>query len=164
MPELMQRPPALVGPVTWHASRVRKPDAGTTVLVHNPADDEPVWLGWWDDGAGTWMNVEGFELPEVTWWADLPAAPQEPGLAAPRGFRPHVRCTADDAAALVLGSDHMPPEVSQLEVRWVAGTLLKKLGLAALGGSTIEIDLGQGHSLLVQVRAHADAPVPVVEG
>ncbi|MEY5101112.1 MAG: hypothetical protein RJA36_3831 [Pseudomonadota bacterium] len=50
------------------------PDADTTVLVFIPADNDPVWIGFFD--GAEWLNVEGqaFKHP-VTAWADFPAGP-----------------------------------------------------------------------------------------
>jgi hypothetical protein len=59
--------------ITWHAVADQLPDAETTVLVHAPNVDEPVWLGWYD--GVFWFGVDGteYEDDEVVAWAQLPA-------------------------------------------------------------------------------------------
>lgn len=60
--------------IQWFdASRVL-PDADLTVLVHCPAADEPVWLGYYD--GDTWRDVTGLAVEHpVKHWADLPEPP-----------------------------------------------------------------------------------------
>jgi hypothetical protein len=151
MLDVMKNPPPVIEAITWKASRVEMPDDGITVLIHTPEDDgEPVWLGWWDGGADTWMTAEGFPVNTVTWWADVPAGPAEPKVG------PHtvqvVGATMDDAASMVYGSDGMPSQVKKHHLQWIVRTLLKQLGLSALGGRTLSIDLGNEHSLQVTVH------------
>lgn len=157
MLDVMKTPPPVSEQITWKASRVEMPDDGTTVLIYAPEDEEePVWLGWWDGAADTWMTAEGFPIGMVTWWADVPAGPTEPkpGQAALPGVE--VAATMDHAVGLVFGSDGMPSQVKKHHLQWIVGTLLKQLGLAALGGRRVQIDLGNGHTLQVEVKAHAE--------
>jgi len=58
--------------ITWHDLPGKLPDADTTVLVHVPECDEPVWLGWYD--GVYWFGVDGveFEDGQVKRWANLP--------------------------------------------------------------------------------------------
>ena len=151
MLDVMKTPPPVTEQITWKASRVEMPDDGTTVLIHSPKDDsEPVWLGWWDGGADTWMTVEGFPLSGVTWWADVPAGPAEPEAGQRTGEL--VNATMDHAVSLVFGSDGMPGQVRKHHLQWIVRTLLKQMGLAALGGRTLAIDLDNGHTLQVSVH------------
>lgn len=57
--------------IDWHDVGHELPDADTTVLICSPDDDEPVWLGWYEDGDG-WYEVGGGERSVVR-WAHLPA-------------------------------------------------------------------------------------------
>jgi hypothetical protein len=63
--------------VTWHAVAEEMPDSGTTVLVRSrdPADSEPVWLGWYEDGS--WFGVDATEFAKgaIVAWADVPRGP-----------------------------------------------------------------------------------------
>lgn len=156
MLDVMKRPPPVIEQITWKASRVEMPDDGTTVLVCTPEDkSEPVWLGWWDSGADTWMTSEGWPVQMVTWWADVPAGPGEPKPG--QGDPLIAEAVMDHVVSLVYGSDGMPTQVKKHHLQWIVRTLLKQLGLAALGGRTLMVDLDNGHSLQVQVKAHADA-------
>lgn len=92
MIDVMKRPPPVAEQITWHAARVDMPDDGMTVLIYMPdmADGgDPVWLGYWDSSEECWRNAEGFPLPMVTWWADMPAGPTEP--------KPEVTTLAEQA-------------------------------------------------------------------
>lgn len=64
---------SLSSSVTWIPAD-QLPDSDLTVLIHHPAADEPVWLGYWDDADGTWRTVDAARC-EVTHWADLPEPP-----------------------------------------------------------------------------------------
>lgn len=61
--------------VTWHTAE-NLPDADTTVLIHCPDLDEPVWLGYHD--GETWRAVDGGKITKdgVQHWADMPEGPQ----------------------------------------------------------------------------------------
>lgn len=61
--------------VTWIAAADALPDTDTTVLLHSPMSNEPVWLGWWDSAAKVWRYVEGSVARGVTHWAEIPDAP-----------------------------------------------------------------------------------------
>lgn len=65
--------------VQWHDAEKELPDSDTTVLIHCPISDDPVWLGY-HDGNTWWRDVGGdsFSLPElfVDHWADLPEPPK----------------------------------------------------------------------------------------
>lgn len=153
MLDVMKNPPPVIEQITWKAARVEMPDDGETVLIYNAADeDEPVWLGWWDGATETWLTAEGYPLSMVTWWADVPAGPVEPkpGQATPQAADT-IAATMDHAVALVYGSDGMPSQVKKHHLQWIVRTLLKQLGLGALGGRQLVIDLDNGHSLQVTV-------------
>lgn len=78
MLDVMKRPPRVAETIEWRACRVELPDADTTVHVFMPGDDEPVWLGYFDDEDGEWKSVDGFTIGMVTWWAPMLAGPIEP--------------------------------------------------------------------------------------
>lgn len=66
--------------ISWIAVADALPDSETTVLVHAPGSDEPVWLGYYDDGS--WFAIGGEEYgnedefaAEVTSWATMPMGP-----------------------------------------------------------------------------------------
>jgi len=56
--------------LTWHEVTERLPDDNTTVLICVPCSDEPVWLGYHEDGR--WLYAEGFEAEGVVRWANMP--------------------------------------------------------------------------------------------
>lgn len=62
--------------VTWIPVEESLPDSDTTVMIHCPISDDPVWIGYHDGQA--WRDVDGGELgPDfVDHWADLPEPPQ----------------------------------------------------------------------------------------
>jgi hypothetical protein len=69
---------------SWIACTDRLPDEELTVLVYAPAQSEPVWLGYLDDGM--WRSVDprgGSSILDVTHWMDLPEPP-EPDTGAPQ--------------------------------------------------------------------------------
>lgn len=80
MLDVMRKPPEVVVPTTWIATRVRVPDTDRTVLIYTPEDEEdPVWMGWWDAEEECFIeSSSGAALGMVTWWAEKPAAPVEP--------------------------------------------------------------------------------------
>lgn len=50
------------------------PEPGTTVLIHVPHDDEPVWFGFWD--GRRWHYIEGLPVrSEVKHWCGVPLPP-----------------------------------------------------------------------------------------
>lgn len=57
---------------SWIACADELPDEELTVLVYAPAQPDPVWLGYLDQGM--WLSVEGADL-DVTHWMDLPEPP-----------------------------------------------------------------------------------------
>jgi hypothetical protein len=59
--------------IDWKDAATHTPDADTTVLIHCPAEDEPVWMGYFD--GEEWRSVEGVPV-EVTDWADMPEGPK----------------------------------------------------------------------------------------
>ena len=158
MLDVMKNPPQVIEHITWTASRVQMPDDGKPVLMLCIEDEEdPVWEGWWDSASDRWLNTEGYPVGMVTWWADKPAGPTEPSPGQPAQQGAEVAATMDHAVNMVFGSDGMPSQVKKHHLNWIVRTLLKQLGLAALGGRTLSIDLGNGHALQVQVRAIAEA-------
>lgn len=57
--------------ITWHDPRSDKPDSDTTVLLHVPGADEPVWPGHLD--GETWTYAEGAPVGRtVKAWAEMP--------------------------------------------------------------------------------------------
>ena len=58
--------------MTWTPSTT-PPDADTTVLIHCPDADEPVWLGWFD--GENWYAVDSSGPLKVTHWAPMPEPP-----------------------------------------------------------------------------------------
>jgi hypothetical protein len=71
--------------IMWHAVADKLPDDETMVIVHAPAADEPVWLGFYD--GCYWFSADGPEYGNeeeiaapVTHWADLPVGPHAVGL------------------------------------------------------------------------------------
>ena len=60
--------------MSWIDATKERPDADSTVLIHAPKDDEPVWLGYFD--GESWRGVHGGVLfHQVTHWMDLPEPP-----------------------------------------------------------------------------------------
>lgn len=59
--------------IRWIPVAEGLPDDDVTVLLDHPAFDEPVWLGYHQDGM--WWTVDGNPLPEgiVKGWADMPS-------------------------------------------------------------------------------------------
>ena len=60
--------------VRWLSVADEMPDDGLTVMIHHAEEDEPVWLGYYDGGDGTWRTVDGARTA-VTHWADMPDPP-----------------------------------------------------------------------------------------
>jgi len=56
--------------MNWISVRDRLPDGVTTVLIYVPGDNEPVWLGYCEDGH--WYMIEGREC-RPSHWAKIPA-------------------------------------------------------------------------------------------
>lgn len=66
----------------------------------------------------------------------------------------------DDLARAVLCSDGLMMVASKgnlSKVRLILETAFKKVGLATLGGSTVDVDLGNGHCLRCKVVKTAPA-------
>ena len=70
--------------IKWIAVTGQLPDCDTTVLVHAPGADEPVWPGFYD--GCYWFSVDGSEYGNedeiaapVTAWATMPRGPQRSG-------------------------------------------------------------------------------------
>lgn len=67
----------------WFSVEEEMPDADTTVLMHHPAWDEPVEIGYWD--GAVWRNrfdedCSGAEEP--THWRHFPEPPRTEGEVA----------------------------------------------------------------------------------
>lgn len=60
--------------IHWHRVADELPDDETTVLIHCPAENEPVWLGYHEDGC--WYTADGVAV-RVTAWAEMPEGPGE---------------------------------------------------------------------------------------
>lgn len=156
MLDVMKRPPPVIEQITWTASRVKMPDDAETVLIFTAEDG--VSEGWWDSANEQWMTIEGFPLAMVTWWAKLPDGPTEPMPGVLAHPKPLTVATLDHAVSMVFESDSYPAQVKRQHLETIVRTLLKSLGLACLGGSTVAIDLANGHSLMVQVKEDAEVP------
>lgn len=59
--------------IAWIMAKNQLPDDEMTVLINTPKLDEPVWLGYYEDGC--WYLIDGTALPDntVIAWADMPA-------------------------------------------------------------------------------------------
>lgn len=64
MLDVMRKPPPVVVPMTWIATRVRVPDTDRTVMIYVPEDED-------DPSSGARLGM-------VTWWGEKPARPVEP--------------------------------------------------------------------------------------
>ena len=60
----------------WIAVADALPDDATTVMVHTPVSNEPVWLGYYESEFRHWRFVEGAHARGVTHWAELPDPPK----------------------------------------------------------------------------------------
>lgn len=54
----------------WHEVTEQLPDDAKTVLYEAPESDEPVWLGYYQDGQ--WYEAGGFDIEGVVRWAEMP--------------------------------------------------------------------------------------------
>ncbi len=63
---------ATVTYICWNPAD-QPPDDDCTVLLFHPQLNEPVWLGYRNDGR--WLNVDAWEVEGVTHWAHLPVGP-----------------------------------------------------------------------------------------
>lgn len=63
--------------IEWRSVKDALPDDEMTVLVSAPHMDEPIWLGWYEEGR--WFNVEGgvYKKGVVVAWAKMPAGPSK---------------------------------------------------------------------------------------
>lgn len=60
--------------VLWKSVGIEMPDDEIAVLVYTPADAEPVWIGYHDDGK--WRTPSGIPMSfAVTHWAHFPEPP-----------------------------------------------------------------------------------------
>lgn len=61
--------------LTWVNAESNPPDDDVTVLIFAPILEEPVWMGYLEDGI--WYLVEGEALHDgiVTHWSDFPPGP-----------------------------------------------------------------------------------------
>jgi hypothetical protein len=62
----------------WVDACKQLPDSDTTVLIHCPISDDPVWIGYHD--GEMWRQIDGEALPDdfVDHWAELPEPPPLP--------------------------------------------------------------------------------------
>src|SRR5918994_3940377 len=76
------QPPAMNAyELNWQSMN-RLPEAGTTVLIHVPHDDEPVWFGFWD--GRRWHYIEGLPVrSEVKHWCGVPHPPEVDWIPVP---------------------------------------------------------------------------------
>ena len=63
--------------ISWTPVTISLPDDEITVLVHHPDQDEPVWLGYYENDA--WFTIDGNQLAPgaVRQWAHLPTGERE---------------------------------------------------------------------------------------
>ena len=61
--------------IHWVQVTERQPDDDSTVLVHVPNHDEPVWLGWLSDGVWRLIDATPLNAGEVQAWAEMPGGP-----------------------------------------------------------------------------------------
>ncbi|WP_025918320.1 DUF551 domain-containing protein [Herminiimonas sp. CN] len=66
----------LIETLTWIPVSERLPDSDITVLLFDPAANEPVWLGFWNDADNCWYYVDAEEATP-THWAEMPEGPTE---------------------------------------------------------------------------------------
>jgi hypothetical protein len=61
--------------IYWIPASAKLPDDEMTVMVYHPTLNEPVWLGYHNQGF--WYTPSGEPLPEntVTHWAEMPEGP-----------------------------------------------------------------------------------------
>lgn len=57
--------------VVWIDVETALPDTDTSVLLHDPFADEPVWPGYWDSENQKWRWADGTEAHPHR-WADIP--------------------------------------------------------------------------------------------
>jgi len=69
-----QSTPAPCSCKKWRAVDDKMPDGDMVVMVHHIAEDEPVWMGYYDDESSTWRTVEGSRCM-VSHWAEIPDSP-----------------------------------------------------------------------------------------
>lgn len=62
--------------VKWVDASKEKPDSDTTVMIHCPVGDDPVWMGYHD--GETWRTIDDEPIDEklVDHWAHLPEPPR----------------------------------------------------------------------------------------
>jgi hypothetical protein len=62
--------------IFWISSGDQLPDSDTTVLIHRPDADEPVWMGYHD--GDIWRTVDGGAIApgQVRDWCDMPKGPE----------------------------------------------------------------------------------------
>lgn len=56
--------------ITWYEVGEQLPDDTETVMIHAPSSNEPVWLGWHEDGC--WFSIDAAEIEGVERWAHVP--------------------------------------------------------------------------------------------
>lgn len=62
--------------IQWVRAADRRPDDSTSVLLHTPQCDEPVWPGWWDSARQLWFSSDGENMTGmVEHWAEMPEPP-----------------------------------------------------------------------------------------
>lgn len=61
--------------LNWIDASKDVPDENQTVLMFMPGADEPVWLGYLDEG--TWKLADGMDTDTVvSHWCELPEGPK----------------------------------------------------------------------------------------
>lgn len=61
--------------IIWKAVGIDMPDADETVMIFHPAENEPVWMGYYD--GARWVSVDGMPIgTAVSHWATMPEGPR----------------------------------------------------------------------------------------
>ena len=60
---------------SWYSVKISMPDSDQTVMIHAPATDNPVWMGYHDGECWREISGDAFGEGEVTHWMDLPNPP-----------------------------------------------------------------------------------------
>jgi len=60
---------------TWFSVEMAMPDSDLTVMIHAPATENPIWIGYHDGECWREISGDAFGEGEVTHWMDLPNPP-----------------------------------------------------------------------------------------
>jgi hypothetical protein len=62
--------------IKWIEISKQLPDDEMVVLIHTPQQNEPVWLGYYDQGRWYYPVGDFIKISSVTHWAEVPAGPK----------------------------------------------------------------------------------------